>query len=549
MPGFPNRTIKTQWPGRRLAPVMGTNGAIASAHPLISSTGARILGNGGNAVDAAVGAALVASVVMPQMCGLGGDLFAIVHDPRRTGPLAYMGSGIAPAGITYDQMLAQSPGNHLMPNQGPISIGVPGMVRAYEDLLANHGSRSFAQSAETAIDYASNGHPAAFDLSEHLLPEVDLLSQYPASKAIFLPDGKPIGIGKRFVQANLGRTLKRLAEVGTADFYEGEIAQRIAAGIQAVGGVMTVDDLAGHATDIREPISIDYRGYRIYQTALPSQGVIHLEAMRMCEQLLAADRFWTADWIHTQIEAIKIGFADRLAYAQDPRSNPSPESMLLDDRWISDRAGTIGPMAKRDIKVPAMAAGDTTYLCVADGNGMMVSLIQSVSNAFGSAVVAGDTGVVMNNRVGRGFTLDPASPNVYAPGKRTVHTLVAFSIEDSDGNAVVVGGTPGGDGQPQWDLQMSTALIDAGLDTQAVADMPRWTLWPGSDPIGQGNPFEVRLEPTFGDDLRAELTARGHRITTPGWWHGAAQIIARDPESGVLVAGSDSRVEGQAIAL
>ena len=549
MAGFPNRDVSAPWSKRRIAPVMGTNGMVASAHPLISSTAARVLASGGNAVDAAVAAGLVGSVVMPQMCGLGGDLFAIVHDPRRNGPVSYLGSGIAPRGLSYDAMLARSPGNNLMPEQGPIAIGVPGMVRGYGDLLKNHGTRPFAELAETAIDYATNGHAAAFDVTEHLLPEVGLLEQFESSRAVFVPGGKPIAIGDRFVQTDLGGTLKRLADVGLDDFYSGEIGARIAKGIQAVGGVMTVDDLAQHTTDIREPLAIPYRGHTIYQTGLPSQGVIHLEAMRICEQLLSPDRFWTADWIHTQIEAVKIAFADRLRYAQDPRISPSLESALLDDAWITRRAGTIRPMAADNIDVPAMQDGDTTYLCVADGSGMMVSLIQSVSNAFGSGVVAGDTGVVMNNRVGRGFTLDPGSPNVYAPGKRTVHTLIAFSIADTDGTPIIVGGTPGGDGQPQWDLQMATALIDTPFDVQAIADMPRWTLWPGSDPTGQGNPFEVRLEETFDDDLRTELTARGHRIKQPGWWHGAAQIISRDPKTGVLVGGSDSRVEGQAIAL
>jgi gamma-glutamyltranspeptidase len=549
MPGFPHSSTVTPWTSKRLAPVMGTQGMVASAHPLVSGAGARALANGANAVDAAVSAALVASVVMPQMCGLGGDIFVIVHDPKRKGAVAHMGSGIAPRGMSYEQMLAKSPGNYLMPNQGEVSIGVPGMVRGYQDLLAGHGSRSFAELAETAIHYASKGHPVAFDLAEHLIPEVELLGSYPSSKAVFLPGGKPPAIGEMLVQADLGRTLQRLAEVGLDDFYSGEIAARIAKGIQEVGGVMTVDDLAQHRTDISTPISIPYRGYRINQTRLPSQGVIHLEAMRICEQLLQREHFFTPAWIHTQIEAIKIAFADRLKYAQDPITGKSLETNLLDDAWIAGRSKPIGNSAAESITVPEMQSGDTTYLCVADKDGMMVSLIQSVSNAFGSGIVAGDTGVVMNNRVGRGFTLDPASPNVYAPGKRTVHTLVAFSIEDAQGNPVVVGGTPGGDGQPQWDLQMSTALIDGGLDVQQAAEMPRWTLWPGSDPLGQGSPYQVRLEHAFGDEITDDLTGRGHIITRPGWWHGSAQLIARDPATGVLVGGTDPRVEGLAIAL
>ena len=528
---------------------MGTRGMVAAAHPLVSSAGAQALANGGNAVDAAVAAALTASVVLPDMCGLGGDLFAIVHDPSRSRPVSYLGSGIAPRGLTYEIAEKAGPGGYLMPEQGPLSIGVPGMVRGYRDLLREHGSKSFEELVQPALIYAEQGHPLAKSVVAHLVPNVGLLEQFPPSKAVFLPAGKAPAIGQILVQSDLARTFRRLISAGLDDFYEGDLAQRIATGIQELGGVLSAEDLAGHETLITEPISIEYRGYRINQTGLPSQGMVHLEAHRIVDQVLSAEEFWSDRWIHTQVEAIKLAFADRLGYAQDPATGETPLDEILSEDWARARARDIGEQASTRVAAGQFAYGDTTYLCAVDGSGMMVSLIQSVSHAFGSGVIAGDTGVEMNNRVGRGFTLDPNHPNVYAPGKRTMHTLNCFSIESLDGTPVMVGGTPGGDGQPQWNLAMLTALIDGGLDVQQTVEMPRWTVWPGTDPVSVGKPFELRLEADFGPELHQKLADRGHDIKPVAGWYGAAQIIARDPETGVLMGGSDPRVEGQAIGL
>jgi gamma-glutamyltranspeptidase/glutathione hydrolase len=528
---------------------MGTRGVVASAHPLVSSAGARVLAGGGNAVDAAVAAALVASVTLPHMCGLGGDIFAIVHDPSRDGPLSYQGSGIAPRGLTYEMAQAAGPGRNLMPEQGPLAIGVPGMVRGYRDLLANHGSRTFEELVQPALEYAANGHPIAYDLSDHLALDVNLLGSFPSSKAIFLPGGKPPARGQLVKQTDLAGTFQRLIDAGLDDFYEGDLAERIAAGVQAVGGVLATEDLATHETEITAPLSIEYRGYRINQTNLPSQGLVHLEAHTIADKLLDPAEFFSDRWIHQQVETLKLAFADRLAYTQDPWTGASPVEKLLGADWAAMRAAEVCDQASTTVPAGTFHDGDTTYLAVVDGSGMMVSLIQSVSHAFGSGVVAGDTGVVMNNRVGRGFTLDPNHPNVYAPGKRTMHTLNCFSIETLDGTPLLVGGTPGGDGQLQWDFQMATAMIDAGLDVQQAVEMPRWTIRPGTDPVSIGNPFELWLEPDFGKERYEQLAARGHTIKTKTGWHGAAQLIARDPGSGVIVGGSDLRVEGLAIAL
>jgi gamma-glutamyltranspeptidase/glutathione hydrolase len=550
MIGFPGQRSDVPWRERRIAPVMSTGGMVASAHPLVSSAGLRVLAAGGNAVDAAVSAALAASVCLPDMCGLGGDLFAIVHDPRRSKPVSYLGSGIAPRGLTYEMVAKASPGGYLMPEQGPLSIGVPGMVRGYRDLLKNHGTKSFEELVQPALGYAERGHPMGRGEADHLGPASGLLERLEATKAVFLPEGKPIQTGELFIQGGLAKTFRRMIEAGLDDFYEGELARTIAGAVQACGGVLSTDDLAGHETTITEPISVEYRGYRINQTGLPSQGMIHLEALRIADHAITEDQpFWSERTIHRQIEAIKLAFADRLGYAQDPKTGDTPLDALFSDEWAKQRAAEIGECAATTVSPGQFKDGDTTYLCVVDGDGMMVSLIQSVSNAFGSGVVAGETGIVMNNRVGRGFTLDPSHPNVYAPGKRTMHTLNCFSIETLDGTPVLVGGTPGGDGQPQWNLAMVTGLIDGKLDVQQAADMPRWTVWPGTDPTGTGNPFLLKLEDSFGPELQKALAARGHDIKPVTGWYGAAQIIARDPETGVIMGGSDPRVEGQAVGL
>jgi gamma-glutamyltranspeptidase/glutathione hydrolase len=253
--------------------------------------------------------------------------------------------------------------------------------------------------------------------------------------------------------------------------------------------------------------------------------------------------------VHLLAEACKLAYADRLAFAADPNFLPSRVGELLEKRYAARRAGAIDyERAASSVGPGRLHEGETTYLTVADGEGRMVSLIQSVSAAFGSGMVAGDTGIVLNNRVGRGFSLDPGHPNRFEPGKRTMHTLNCWLMADPAGTMIAAGGTPGGDGQPQWNLQVLTALIDGGADVQAAIETPRWTVWPGTDPVTLPNPYELRIERQAGDELIAAMTARGHDVRVqPAWMGGgAAQAIVRDPVTGVMAGGSDPRAEGSA---
>jgi gamma-glutamyltranspeptidase / glutathione hydrolase len=248
-------------------------------------------------------------------------------------------------------------------------------------------------------------------------------------------------------------------------------------------------------------------------------------------------------------EALKLSFADRLEYAGDHDFVDVPLDRLLSKEWAAERRRLIDPgRAMEEAGSVRLTPADTTYLCAADGTGLMISLIISISQLFGSAVVAGDTGVLLNNRAGHCFSLEAGHPNIYAPGKKTMHTLNCYAIADDGGNHILVGGTPGADGQPQWNLQMVSALIDSGEDVQAAVEAPRWSVFPGTYPAHMGNPYELRIEDQIGEETLGGLRERGHRVVPTGPWGqgGAAQLITRNPETGVLVGGSDPRSEGMA---
>jgi gamma-glutamyltranspeptidase / glutathione hydrolase len=545
MIGFPSSsasTPATPFVRRRPFPFYAEHGMVAAAHPLSVEAGLFILRQGGNAIDAAVATGLAAAVVMPEMCGLGGDLFAIVSVDGR--PVSVHGSGKSARNSSIELM--RQHGGDKMPYQGPLAVAVPGMVDAYFELLERYGTKSFAEVAEPAISLARDGFALQPLGAKSIAECADLLEQDAAAKAVFLANGRTPRAGDRLVQADLARTLETLARDGVGSFYQGEVGQRITAWLQQNGGVLGSEDFADHTTEFTAPLSTTYRDHTVYQTGLPTQGLILLEALNIVEHGQIRDP-QSADVMHLLVEAKKLAYADRLGHAADPAFHETPLASLLSKAWAHSRYSQINPQrAATDVPHGDMQTGDTTYLSVVDEEGRMVSLIQSVSSAFGSGVVGGDTGVVLNNRAGRGFSLVAGHPNLYAPGKRTMHTLNCFLVADENDAPALVGGTPGGDGQPQWNLQMLVGLFDAGMDAQEAIEQPRWTSWPGTDPISIDNPFELRIEDRLPVDTIAALEQRGHQVRRMGPWSGggAAQIIARNPKTGVMIGGSDSRVEG-----
>jgi gamma-glutamyltranspeptidase / glutathione hydrolase len=561
MIGIPNQImIPTPMARRRRGtPVLARNGMATGAHPLVTSTVLRTLASGGNAVDAAIAGALTASVVLPAMTGIGGDLFAIVSTPdqqngRSDGPTSILSSGISPRGASLEFMQEHGDeGGRLMPHQGPLAPAVPGFVAGIAALHKRFGSRPLTELATPAIGYAADGFPVSPIVARWLVDQQATLRKYPSTAAVFLRGGAPPKVGEILKQPDLARSIREIAEGGADLFYRGKLAKAISEFLSTNGGALTAEDFADHEATVTPAIQTTYHDYTIYQTGLPTQGFVLLEALNIVEGddlgSLGVDR---APGIHLMAESLKLAFADRLANAGDPNMVDVPLDRLLSKEWAKERRQRIDlQSAWNPDRAGTLTGGDTTYLCVIDGQGMMISLIISLSGAFGSAVVAGDTGILLNNRAGNCFTFEPDHPNRYAPGKKTIHTLNCFMVGDRDGTPLLVGGTPGGDGQPQWNLQMLAGMIDAGLDVQAATELPRWSIWPATYPAEVGNPFEIRIEAQIGEEIVRELAQLGHRMMVMEPWSmgGAAQLIARDPESGVLAGGSDPRAEGLAVGL
>jgi gamma-glutamyltranspeptidase len=559
--GFPQAGPIADPESHENTPVMSRNGAIASAHPLISAAGAKVLAEGGNAVDAAIAAALVGTVVLPAMCGIGGDLFAIVHRPN--GPTgvgdlqAFMGSGNGPANVSLDWMVERgeiSPsGQSVLAQRGPVSPGVPGFVAGAYAMLERYGSRSFDDLAQSAIGYARDGFPLSVTGAAFIADgSQEVLRKDKAAEAVFLPGGRIPQPGELFRQPDLARSIGEIATGGPDVFYRGSLAKRITDYLQANGGALDPADFAGHQTDVLPPLATTYRDYTVYETRLPTPGFVVLEALNILERVSIDPASLTgAQTIHLQAEALKVAFADRNAMAADTPEGHTAVDRLVTKAWAAHRFGDIDQSRAGEMKAGALQGGHTTSLVTIDRDGMMVSLIFSVSDWFGSGVVAGDTGILLNNRAGHCFSLQPDHPNVFAPGKRTMHTLNCYLIADRDGTPIIVGGTPGGDFQPQWNVQTITGMIDGGLDVQAAVSLPRWQLWPATYPAEMGMPAEMRVESRVGEETLDQLAAMGHNVVRLGPWgaRGSVQVIARDPETGVMASGSDPRAEGQAIGL
>lgn len=532
--------------------VIASGGMVAAAHPLAVAAGVDALRKGGNAMDAAIAAALTTGVTLPAMAGFGADAFFIHFDAKTKAVTALNSSGIAPRALSRDYFISR--GYEKMPFYGPLSMGVPGAVDGYFQAMQRWCKLPASELFSYAIHYAENGFPLSVTGHRTINSAHERLAEFPSSAAIFLRNGKPLQVGEFLVQKDVAKTLRAVAEGGPEAFYDGEIAERISAAIQAAGGEMTAADMGGHTSDIYEPIKTDYRGYTVYQTTLPSQGHIILEELNILENAdLSAMGHNSAEALHLMIEAKKRAFADRNAYARDPLFGPVPLETIISKGFAAERYKTIDPnQASNEVEAGAIPEkdGDTTYLCTADGEGNMVTFIHSLSAGFGSQFVAGDTGVMLNNRVGRGFSLVEGHPNVIEGGKRTMHTLNAYAIAQGD-EMLIVGGTPGGDQQPQWNMQTISNIIDYGMDVQEAVSAPRWLSFPGTDPVNIEKPFEVRAESRISEDALEGLRKRGHDVKVLGPYAagGAAFVIQRDPQTGVLEGGADPRSEGLALGI
>jgi len=515
---------------------------IATSQPLASAAGLRVLQDGGNAVDAAVAAAAVLAVVEPSMTGVGGDLFAIVFDAS-TGTLrALNASGRAARGATPDAFAARNLAR--VPNTGVLSVTVPGAVEGWSQLLAALGTISIARALAPAIEYARSGFPVSEILGWQWRSSEAKLAADPSAAATFLPHGRPPRSGDIFRNPNLAATLETIASDGRDAFYSGRIARAIAADVAARGGLLDERDFAEYQSEWVPPISTSYRGYDVYELPPNTQGFVALEMLNILEGFdIASMGHNSADYLHTLVEAKRIAFADRAAYLADADAVPADLlTTLISKEYAAVRRREIVPLKAAPDYAPAAVAdatgsarGDTVYLTTADGRGNFVSLIQSLFAEFGSGIVAGDTGVVLHNR-GSLFTLTPGHPARIGPRKRPPHTLIpAFVMKN--GKPFFSFGVMGGEHQAQGHAQVLANLIDFGMNVQAAGEAARAHHGNNGIEVESGVPVAVR----------DELARRGHTIAQNVGVFGGFQGILRDPDSGVLMGGSDPRKDGLAI--
>lgn len=527
--------------------VYATRGIAASNSPQAASAGARVLAEGGNAFDAALTVAAVEAVTQPPMCALGGEVFVVLHDARTGKVHGLNGSGAAPSGMSLE--FAQRQGWKLVPNNGPFSIAVPGEVDAWVTLHEKFCTRPFKQLLEPAIGYAEEGCALSPKIAVHYAESIDNLKMFPATAAVLTRDGRPFRAGDRIVQRDLAASLRRVAAGGSDEFYRGDLARRMLAGLQAAGGLFTAEDFANHRTEWYEPpLATTYRGHTVYQTRPPSQGFLLLEMLNILEGFdLRSLGHNSAEAIHRMVEAKQIAFADRNQYAGDPRFVDWPLERLISKAYAEQARARMDPQ-QVTVPAPQMAGADvnTSYFCVADAQGNCISFVHSLSKAFGSDFIAPGTGVLFNNRAGRGFSLQADHPNVLAPGKRTMHTLNAYLV-CKDCKPLYVGGTPGGDFQTQGHVQVLTGLLDYGLDLQQAVDAPRWYSSPGTDPVTLHQPVTLQVEGEMPEETQRGLAAMGHHVAINPL-PGRVQLIAYDHARGTLAGASDSRGDGYAAA-
>lgn len=527
----------------------GTRGMVCSAHPVAAFIGLGILQRGGNAFDAAIAVAAAEGVVLPMKCGLGGDAFVVLHDARKRETVAFNGSGVAAAGATTDYYRGQ--GYKAMPLDGVHAVSVPGGVAVYEALWKRHGTMDWPELWEPAIRLADEGVAITKYISARFADRADTLATFPHSAAQFLPNGRVPAAGERWSAPNLAKSLRIVAKGGADAFYRGEIAEKLLAFLKKEGQTFTADDFAQQQAVIYAPISTNYRGATVYETAPHSQGFLVLEQLNIIEGFdLGKLAPYSPERMHLLIEAKKLAFADRNRYAGDPAFVKWPLQTLISKEHAARRRAEIDPRCAQwpDGALLPEHGADTSYFAVADGNGNAISFIHSLSNAFGSCVVAGETGITLNNRAGRGFSLDPMHPNCIAPGRRTMHTLNAYMIH-RDGKPWLVGGTPGGDQQAQWNTQVITNVIDHRMSLQEAVEAPRFHSFPGTDPVNLGRAPVVKAEARVPDATREALARLGHTVETLGAWGGggAVQLVQIDHKNGVLRGASDPRPGGLAL--
>lgn len=520
-------------PGRSTA--YAGEGMAATSHPVATLAALDVLRSGGNAVDAAVAAVATLCVVEPHMTGIGGDCFALVA-PASGGVTALNGSGRAPAAATVERLRAT--GAVAIEASSAHAVTVPGCIAGWERLLTVHGSRGLDELLRPAIACAEDGFLVTPRVAHDWADDGVRLSASDAAGDLYLPGGRAPAAGDRLRLPALAATLRAVARGGARAFYESPLAARMAACLRGHGGLHTEEDFAGCTAEVLASISTSYRGVEVHECPPNGQGIIALLMLNILERFdLAVMPLAGTDRLHLLAEATRLAFRDRDAALADPEHAEVPTRLLLDKGYAGRLAAAIDPArAMRDLPPPLLEPHpDTVYVTVVDRDRNAVSLINSIYDGFGSGIACPHTGVLFHNR-GRAFRLDPAHPNVIAPGKRPMHTIIP-GLAFKDGRVWCSFGVMGGNYQPVGHALLITSLIDDRLDPQAALDLPRAMAYPADLEVEAGVPIPVRRE----------LVLRGHRVVDVAGPLGGGQAIVVDHERGVLIGGSDPRKDGLAL--
>lgn len=522
-----------QFPGRSV--VMSTRGMVAASQPMATQAGLAVLQAGGNAMDAAIAASAVLCVTEPQSTGIGGDCFLLYHEAK-TGKLCGLnGSGRAPARATLEEF--ERRGLMQVPEFGILSVIVPGAVDAWQTALERFGTRSLEELLQPAIAFAADGYAVTPVVAKAWQNNAPVLAPHVESRRDFLVEGLAPAAGTVHRQPRLAQSLRQIARGGRDAFYRGAITGEIVRFSRAHDGLLELEDFAAYRSEWVEPIGTDYRGVRVYEIPPNGQGITALMTLNILEQAdLRGLAHLSADHLHMVIEALKLAVAERDEYVADPAFNELPVEEMLSKEFAARQFARIDPQRAARYPIPpaARAHRDTVYLSVVDRDRNAVSFINSLYYPFGSGMVAGDTGIMLQNR-GAGFVLEQGHFNCIAPRKRPLHTIIpAMAYRGED---LLSFGVMGGDYQPMGHVTVLTNWLDFGMDLQEAIDAPRFQ--PGGG--------VVVLERPVPQEVLKALQQRGHVVGRTELSLGGAQAVYVDTKNGVLSAGSDPRKDGCAL--
>ena len=522
----------------------------ATSHPLATQIALDVMKAGGSAVDAAIAANAALGLMEPTGNGIGGDLFAIVWDPKTQELHGYNGSGRSPRSLTLAEF--ERRGLTEVPSHGPLPVTVPGTVDGWFALHGRFGKRTMAQNLAPAIAYARDGHPVHEVIAYYWDRSVPRLSKWPGFSEQFTIDGRAPRSGETWKNPHLADTLQRIADGGRDAFYKGDIARTIDAYFKAHDGFLSYDDLAAHQGEWVDPVSTNYRGYDVWELPPSGQGIAALQILNLLEPYdLKAYGFGSPEHVHLFVEAKKLAFADRAASYADPDFYRTPVERLVSKDYARERGRLISMdramQAAEPGVIPQLNEGDTIYLTTADADGMMVSLIQSNYRGMGSGMAPPGLGFILQDR-GEQFVLKPGHPNSFAPGKRPFHTIIPAFVT-RDGKPWLSYGVMGGAMQPQGHVQILLNLIDFGMNLQEAGDAPRIQHDGSTDPAGQAEAMadggRVELETGFPYETVRALMRKGHSVRFADGPYGGYQAIMANPHGGWTGA-SESRKDGQA---